>query len=206
MQLPNKFEKQMDSLISEFPAETKNELAEFYFLSVRNSIKENKITKRVIYSLHAAYTYKKYLCLRSEKVWFNLVNDLMRLKAVEYRVEILRTLDTKQDYTSDKEFVYMPEKWMQTLVMNIREDCNLESNMKLRPEIKETLHLNVLNEIINIFIGSNKFGYRGNLLLVNLIFYEKHILKIDNAIWEIFFNNFEKDKLVKLSQIRCVMK
>lgn len=202
MQLPNRFENKMEKLISEFPPEIRTELTEYYYKTIRDSIKDNKITKNTIYSLHAAFTYKKYLNKKKNNSWEVLVDEFMELKAIEYREEILKNLNTKIDYYSDKEFIYMPEKWMQILVMNIREDCNLKSEMKLRKEIKEMLNKHVLNELIKIFLGNKKFGYKGNLLLVNLIFYEKHIGKIDEKIWEIFLLNFEKGKLIKLSQIR----
>ncbi|KAM0676158.1 hypothetical protein GVAV_000121 [Gurleya vavrai] len=144
---------------------------------------------------------ENFTASENENVLQNITNRLFDLKILNLRALVLDLIET--DYYSDFQDFCKPENWIFEVIAEIEKTFkNLKKHMELFNE-------KFLRECERIFLSRNaKFGYCGNLLMINLIVYEKWAKKHFEYDFYPFKKNFKNnfmeerlfddDKLLKI--------
>ncbi|KAF7684105.1 hypothetical protein TCON_0697 [Astathelohania contejeani] len=135
----------------------------------------------------------KYEYIDEEKIR-KITNATLELKLLEIRALILDLVNS--DYSEDLENIYKQEEWIDNVISNIEQTFNLQSI-----EILDTKDLIFrlfakyndlfLKECLKIFVSkNNKFGSKGNQLMLNLKYYEKFVRKYIDFNSDEYFSKF----------------
>ncbi|TBU04586.1 hypothetical protein CWI39_0786p0010 [Hamiltosporidium magnivora] len=185
-------------IIEKYDDLERKELIDFYIETCGNEIscKNNTSKNTFILIMDLIKLTEKYN-LPFEKVK-NVVLNAVELKVLHLRAIILDTIEI--DYSADIESFYGCEKWMKNIIKDLKHTiCGSK-------EVYTLFCKHFLEECLNVFVsGQNKFGFYGNQLIVNFIYFRKYISKFTDYNFQSFFetliSHFEENKFYGFKEI-----
>lgn len=137
----------------------------------------------------------------NDKVISEIKNRLFYLKSLHLRAIILDLVEN--DYVSDDTF-YKPDKWIYDVMEDL--ECTFDGMVEYMKEFNEVF----MDTCKVIFICMNKkFGYNGNLLVMNFLIYKRWADERFECNYSEFFQclfgNFSEGRKMEESEIMKIL-
>ncbi|KAI5148942.1 hypothetical protein ENBRE01_0635 [Enteropsectra breve] len=189
--------KEIEAIIGQFEDDHKKQLIEYYIEKASNKFAEQSPFKKQ--KMQLLLHTLKYV----EKEAANeYIAKMMHHKIVQARTLILDLLNV--NYAMEQEYIYKPEKWILSLIADIRDTFNLENYEELK--IFKIYNQALCEELIDIFCACERFNTAGNQLILDIYVYKEftwEIIREDmKNVMHKLIANFNEGKFSGMSKIK----